>query len=145
MGKDEPVDGPRIAAEILKKMPLKDQDRLVKAIQQAAPDAAQKIQENLFSFEDIADLTVQGLQVLVREIDHQDLVRALKKASPKLKTAFFNNMTDRKRQLVQEDFEALPQLKASDVDEAQKRIIAKVDELRALGTIRTDSSKDVWV
>lgn len=145
MDQDEPVDGPRVAAEILKRMPSKDQARLVKAIEDSHPEIAKQIQENLFTFNDIAELTTQGLQVLIREIDHRDLVISLKRASEKVKQALFSNMSERKRKMVEDDFAALPPTHIEDVEQAQRRIIAKADELRTNGIIRSGSTKDVWI
>ncbi len=142
---DEKVDGPRIAAQILKSMAVSKKERLVQAIEQKAPRLAEKIAENLFRFDDIADLTPQGVQVLIKEIEHDDLVLSFKLASTGVKNIFLKNMSERKRALTESDIDALPPVKKSEVEEAQKRILAKLDILRTQGLIRTQSPNEVWV
>lgn len=142
--KDEAVDGARIAAEILKRMPSKDQKRLVKAIQQESPQIAQKIEKNLFNFDDLTTLTPKSLQILINQVSHQDLVISLKTASEGVKNVLYSNMTDRKRQLVEADFAALTPMRISDVEAAQRRILEKMEELRKSGAILSADKKDVW-
>jgi len=145
MAEDEKIDGVRIAADILNKMSSANKERIVKEIQQKHPEIAEKIESNLFNFSDIAELTSQGVQVLIKEVEHDDLVLSLKTASSEVKEVLFNSMTERKQKLVEDDFEALSPVRPVQVEDAQKRILAKLDELRTQGLIRTKSSNDFWV
>ena len=140
MTEDEKVDGPRIAAQILNRLSPDHRERLMKAITAKDPDISEKISVNIVTFDAIADLTDQSIQVLIKEIDHYDLVVSLKKADDKVKRALFNNMSSRKRQVVDEDFSNLPPKRVSEVDEAQKRILDKMEELRTSGSIRSTSN-----
>lgn len=142
---DEIVDGAGIAAKILNSMRPAARDRIVKAIQAAQPDVATKIEEKLYNFEEIADLQPQGVQILIKEIEHRDLVLSLKTASENIKKVLFENMSDRRRQIVEEDFGALPQVKLRDVEEAQRRIMMKLSALRTSGLLKTQSKNDIWV
>lgn len=144
-GKDEKVDGAKIAADILNRMQSKNRDRILRDMETRDPEILVKVQEKLFDFNDIASLTPQGMQVLIKSIEHNDLIMSLKTASIEVKEAFFTNMTERKAALVKEDFESLPKVKLTDVEDAQRRIIKKLDELRSSGQIRTQSKNDVWV
>lgn len=144
-GKDEKVDGARIAADILSHMPSANKERILKEMSVRDPEILVKVQDNLLNFNDIASLTPQGMQVLIKSIEHNDLILSLKTASAEVKDAFFINMTERKAALVKEDFAALPKVKLSDVEEAQRRIMKKLEELRSSGQIRTQSKNDVWV
>lgn len=142
---DEIVDGPRVAARILDNMPQSRREAIVTQIRQTDPGLAVKIEANLVTFEDIADLFPQGLQLLIKEVEHQDLIVSLKKASDKVKQALFANMSQRKRQTVEEDFTGLPPMPLAEVEQAQGRILKKLDELRTAGLIRTQSESDTWV
>jgi len=145
MTEDEKVDGPRVAAQILNSMRASDRDKLFGAIQQKAPELALQIKVNLFTFEDIAELTTQGIQLLISQIEHKDLVLSLKKASQPLQNFFYENMSERKRASVDEDLKALPPTQISDVEDAQKRILRKLEELRTLGKVLTQGKHDTWV
>lgn len=142
---DETVDGPGAAAAILNSMRPAQRERIMKAMQQASPEVAVKVEEKLYNFEEVADLQPQGVQILIKEIEHRDLVLSLKTASDKVKKVLFDNMTERRRQIVSEDFAALPQVKLRDVEEAQRRIMIKLSALRTSGLLKTQSKNDVWV
>ena len=142
---DTVVDGPKLAAQILSRLAPEQQSKLMQAISEASPQIAQKIEENLFSFEDIADLTPQGLQAVLKEVEHKDLVVSLKTASNEVKKTILQNLSQRKQQMVQEDLAALPPTRVTEVKEAQIRIVRKVDDLRSRGVVRTQSKHDVWV
>ena len=142
--KDEAVDGPKIAAEILKRMSSVDQKRLVKAIKDEAPAIAVKIEENLYHFDEIAELTPKSVQLLINHIQHTDLVVSFKTASETVKSAFLANMSERKKAQVQDDFASLLPTRLSDVEAAQRRILDKMEELRKEGLIHSTDKKDVW-
>ena len=142
---DEKVNGPRVAAQILRNMKLSNKDRIVNEIEKRAPRLAQRITDNLFRFDDITELTPQGVQTLIKEIDHDDLILSFKLASDKVKDVFLKNMSERKRGMVQSDVESSPPARKADVEEAQKRILIRLEELRSQGAIRTQSPNEVWV
>lgn len=75
MSKDESVDGPKIAADIINRM-SGEKERIVRAISQKAPSLAQKIEDNLINFEKIGELTPQGVQTLMHNVNSLDLVLA---------------------------------------------------------------------
>jgi len=144
-GEDEKVNGPRIAAQILKSMNLSAKDRIVKTIEARSPRLAQKINENLFNFDDINELTPQGVQTLIKEIDHDDLVMSFKLATSEVKAILIQNMSERKRAMVESDLESMPPVKKLEVEDAQRRILVKLDELRTQGVIRTQSPNEIWI
>lgn len=139
--RDEQVDGPAVAAQILNRMNTSTKDRLVAKIRMSEPVLATKIEQNLFNFDDIADVTPQGLQVLVKSVDHDDIVLSLKIASPGAKSALLDNMSERKRKMVEDDFISLRPTRLIEVEEAQRRIMLKLDELRKAGLVRTGGGR----
>ncbi len=142
---DEKVNGPRIAAQILKNMKLSSKEKIVQAIEKRSPGLAKSISENLFRFDDIVELTPQGVQALIKDIDHDDLVLSLKLASPKAREILLSNMSDRKKNLVESDYESLGQVRKSEVEDAQKRILNILEQLRSQGLVRSQATNDVWV
>lgn len=137
MSEDETVNGPKIAAQILARMSPAHQAKLMERINAKDAKIAGEIKKNIITYADIADLTSQGVQVLIKHVEHRDLVVSLKTASEKVKKALMENMSGRKKQVVDEDFAALPPTKLSEIEEAQKRIAVKMDELITAGSIRS--------
>ncbi len=142
---DEPVDGARVAAMILNEMRPEQKERLVSALHERAPELAAKIEENLFRFDDIVEISAKGLQTLLGAIDHHDLVLSLKTAKEETKKILLQNMSDRKRQMVEEDFNALPAARLTEVEQAQRRILEILDKLRTEGRITSIGESDLWV
>jgi flagellar motor switch protein FliG len=129
MSKDEQIDGARIAALILSRMPAATQDRVVKALQRNNPTVAAKVEDTLYNFDRIAAVRSSTMQNLLRDVPHRDLVVSLKAVDEKTKEHIFENLSETKQRIVEEDYETLPPMKVSDVQAAQRRILKKLEEL----------------
>ncbi len=140
----EPIDGAAIAAQILRHMPPAERSRLISEIATKAPEVAIKLQDRIYNFEEVRTLAPQGLQLLIQDIEHKDLVMAFSSSSPQLKAKISENMSERKRLMVEEDISSLASVNSQEVKEAQWRILKRLDELRAAGAIRTEG-KGIWV
>lgn len=145
MSEDEEVDGARIAADILNRMHPAHKEKLVRNIQTEAPEVAEKIEDNLYNFDEIADLNPQSIQTLIGAIDKNDLLHSLKLASDAVKEALFNNLSERRRQIVKDEYADLPQIKLADAQAAQRRVLEVLEKLRSEGKIRSHNPNDVWV
>jgi len=129
MSTDEAIDGAKVAALIISRMPARDQERLMTSIQAADPSIAAKIEDSLFNFDRIAHLNDIAVQDLLKEIPHRDIVISLKAAGERVKDKLLENMSESKQRLVQDDFSSLPPMRISDVQAAQRRILRKLEEL----------------
>ncbi|MBE3555481.1 MAG: flagellar motor switch protein FliG [Firmicutes bacterium] len=99
------------------------------------PQLAEDIRKQLFVFEDIAHLSDRDVQRLLREVDHQDLVLALKGASEITRAKIFANMSQRAVEVTQEDLRYLGPTLLRDVQAAQGRIASLARMLHAQGEI----------
>lgn len=97
--------------------------KLIKNITEKDPQLAAKLQEQLFTFESLADLRDQDLQALVREVQQDLLALALRNASERLKERLFKNMTMRAASMIKDTIAAQPPQKLSKVQDAQKAIL----------------------
>ena len=68
---------------------------LLDAIRSEDPDLAQAIEDQMFTFDDLINLDDKSIQVLLREIQSEDLVIALKGADAPLREKIFKNMSQR--------------------------------------------------
>jgi flagellar motor switch protein FliG len=99
----------------------------------------------MFVFENLESLDDRGMQVLLREIDSNVLMVALKGASPGMKTLVFKNMSKRAAELLESDMDAMGPVKISEVEEGQKEIVAAARKLAEAGTIALGKSSDEFV
>lgn len=142
---DEFVDGPKTAAKILARLSPSHQQRLINSIKKHSPELAIKITANILTYDDIASLTSQSIQLLIKETNHQDLVVSLKLAKEEVKNALYSNMTERKRKVVEDDLALLPPMRISEVEESQRKILVKLEELRTAGLVRSIPENEEYV
>ena len=129
------VGGVHTAAKILNHMDSSMESEILDNIKELAPNVGQSIQDVMFLFENLADLSDRDIQTLLREISSGSLVLALKNADEKVKTRVFKNMSKRAAQMLQEDLEAKGPVKVSEVEAAQKQILTTVRRLADAGEI----------
>jgi flagellar motor switch protein FliG len=94
-----------------------------------------KIQDNMFTFENLVSVDNKGIQVLMRNVEPELLMKALKAASDEVQARFLDNMSERARGMFRDDMEALPPLRMADVEDAQKQIMRKARKLSDSGEL----------
>ena len=104
-------------------------------------DLADRIIEQMFTFEDLIDLEDRSLQTLLLEVAQPLLVTALKGASPRLREKLFKNMAKRAAEAVREDLETKGPVKVQDVEESQKEILKTGRMLHAEGRMIMERGK----
>jgi flagellar motor switch protein FliG len=105
-------------------------------------DLAQKIMDNMFSFDDIVKLDDRSIQALLREVQMDSLVIALKGATPELRATIFRNMSTRAATTLQEDLEARGPIRVSEVETEQKEMLKTVRRLVDEGQIQLPGGGD---
>ena len=89
----------------------------------------------MFVFEDIVLLDDRSIQRVLREVDARDLAIALKGASDAVKEKIFKNMSQRARQMLQEEMEYMGPVRVKQIEEAQQKIISIIRRLEEAGEI----------
>ena len=143
--KDEAVNGPEIVAKILNCLAPDHRERLMKSIETVSPEMAQKIEENLLTFEDIAELTPQSVQTLLKTLDAKDLTLSLSVASPKVKETVLSNLSQKRKEMLLSDLEEVKASPRVDIEEAQKRVLKTLDNLRTAGAVLGKTKHEQWV
>ena len=98
-------------------------------------DLMQKIQDNMFTFDNLVSVDNRGIQVLMRNVEPDLLMIALKGGSEEVKDKFFGNMSERARGMFRDDMEAKGPLRIADVEEAQKTIMRIARKLSDAGDL----------
>jgi len=99
------------------------------------PDMAQKIMDEMFVFENIMDIEDRGVQLLLREVQSDSLIIALKGASEEMREKIFKNMSQRAAEMMREDLESKGPVRLSEVEAQQKEILMIVRRLADEGQI----------
>jgi flagellar motor switch protein FliG len=129
------VGGPKMVAEILNNADKAVEERVLEAIGNQDGELAATIRGLMFTFEDLIKLDNRGLQSLLKDVPREDLLLALKTASPNLADKLFANMSSRAAELVREDLAASGPARLKDVDAAQARVVAVLRKLEAEGKV----------
>ena len=129
------LGGSKTAAEILNFMGGSQDVAIVEAIRESDPDLAQKILDQMFTFDDLNKLDDKGIQAVLREVQSDALVIALKSADPDLREKIFKNMSQRAAEGLREDLESRGPVKVSEVEAQQKEILKTVRRLAEEGQI----------
>jgi flagellar motor switch protein FliG len=133
--KKKPMGGIRAAAEILNYFNGENEASVMANLKNYDNDMAQKIMDEMFVFENIMDIEDRGIQLLLREVQSEALIIALKGAAPELREKFFKNMSQRAGEMMREDLESKGPVRLSEVEANQKEILQVVRRLADEGQI----------
>lgn len=139
------MGGVRTAAEILNIMNTALEEAAIETVRAHSEDLAQKIIDEMFLFENLIDLDDRSIQILLKEIDTDSLVVALKGAPEDLVDAFLRNMSTRAADMVREDMEARGPMRVSQVEAEQKAILQVARRLAESGEIIIGGGDDTYV
>ena len=129
------LGGAKTAAEIIYMMGSAVESSVLEYIRQSDPDLAQKIMDNMFVFDDLLKIDDRGIQMLLKEVQTESLVIALKGASPELREKIFSNMSTRAAEALREDLESRGPVRLSEVEAEQKEMLKVVRRLADEGQI----------
>jgi flagellar motor switch protein FliG len=130
------MGGIRHAAEILNFVGQASETAIVDNVREYDPELAQKILDEMFVFENLLDVDDRGIQLLLREIQSDSLILALKGSSPELREKVFKNMSQRAAEMLREDLESKGPVRLSEVESEQKEILKIARRLADEGQIQ---------
>ena len=134
-GKKNLKGGVATAAEILNFMGGTLEAEMMDKVRSFDPDLAQKIEDKMFVFENVLDIDDRGIQLILREVQSEALIIALKGVSEELREKIFKNMSARASEMMREDLESKGPVKLSEVEANQKEILKIVKRLADDGQI----------
>ena len=135
------LGGPKTAASILNFMPA----AMLEDLRQADEPLTVRLQDLMFTFEDMSNIDDKGIQAVLREIDSARLVVALKGADASLVEHFLKNMSSRAAEMLRDDMEARGPVRLSEVEEAQREILSVTRRLAAAGTVVINDGSEQYV
>ena len=129
------MGGVRHAADILNFVGAAAETAIIDNVREYDPDLAQKILDEMFVFDNLMDIDDRGIQTLLREVQSDSLVVALKGAQAELREKIFKNMSQRAAEMLREDLESRGPVRLSEVEGEQKEILKIVRRLAEEGQI----------
>ena len=139
------VGGVQAAAKIMNYTKSTTEQRVIRALFEEDEEVGQAIQNNMLTFEHLNACDDKSLQTLMRAIESDVLVVALKGADERLRARLFQGMTARAAQVIRDEMESLGPVRLSDVQDAQKLVLSKARELNDAGTITLATRNEDFV
>lgn len=133
--KKSSLGGAKTAAEIINMMGSSVEASVLDYVREADADLAQKIMDNMFTFDDVNKIDDKGIQAVLKEVQTESLVVALKGAGPELREKIFRNMSTRAAETLREDLETRGPVRLSEVEAEQKEMLKIVRRLVDEGQI----------
>ena len=136
------VGGVKIAADILNLMDGESETAITEAITDQDEELAQEIQDQMFVFDNMLAIDDRGIQAILRDVQSEQLIIALKGADDAIKEKIFTNMSSRAADMMREDLEAKGPVRLKDVEDAQKEILSVAQRLAESGDISLGGKGD---
>lgn len=129
------VGGVKAAAKIMNFTKANMEKRILGAIRRNDKDLMQAIQDNMFTFDNLGMSDDRSLQTLLRSVEPEDLIMALKGATVELQEKLFGCMSTRAAANIKDEMEVLGPVRLTEVQNAQKQIIEVARKMADEGTI----------
>lgn len=128
-------DSHGLMAEIFNSFDRQTEGRFLSSLENSDWDAAERIKTLMFTFDDLVKLDRSSTQTLLRNIDQDVLILAMKGANEPARDFFLSNMSERAAKLLRDDLEVMGPVRLKDVDDAQSKMINTAKDLAAKGEI----------
>jgi len=129
------LGGVKTAAEMINLLGGSIETSVLDYVREADNELAQKIMDNMFTFDDLEKVDDKGIQLLLKEVQSESLVIALKGATPEMREKVFRNMSTRAAETLREDLESRGPVRVSEVEAEQKEMLKIVRRLSDEGQI----------
>ena len=147
-GDTNKLDGVEVLANILNEVDKTTEELVLSSIEEDDPDLVEKIKQKMFVFEDLVNVDDKSFRDILKNVDNQGLVKALKTATDKMKQKVFKNLSEGASTMLKEDMEFVGPVRLKEVEDAQQDIIKNAKRLEEEGKIVLSTGKgkdDVFV
>ncbi|WGK68943.1 flagellar motor switch protein FliG [Candidatus Haliotispira prima] len=121
--------------EILNTIDRATERSIMESLEEDDPELAEEIRKKMFVFDDIVMLDDGSIQRVLKEVDQQDLTKALKAVDDEVKDKIFRNMSKRAAAMLEEDMQFMGPVRMSDVEEVQQKIVGIIRKLEEAGEV----------
>ncbi len=139
------MGGVKTAANLLNFLDSSLEAQVMEKVKEVDEELGQNIQDLMFVFDNLVDVDDRGIQALLREISSENLIVALKGADEAVKEKIIKNMSKRAAEMLRDDLEAKGPVRISEVEAAQKEILAIARRMAESGEISLGGGGDDFV
>lgn len=129
------LGGIKYVAEVMNTIDRGTEKFIMEKLGEKDPKLAEEVRNKMFVFEDIVTLDPIYIQRFLQEVNANDLLIALKSVSKEVADVFYQNMSLRMKETMEEEAKYLHGVRISDVEEAQQKLVALVRKLEEAGEV----------
>jgi flagellar motor switch protein FliG len=133
------------AAKIVNNARTSAEQRIIRALAKLDKGLARTIEDEMFVFDNLMAVDDKGLGTLMRAVENDVLVVALKGAEPRLRDKILGCMSSRAAQSIVDEMADRGPIRLAEVQDAQKEILAIARRLASEGTINLGGKDDDYV
>ncbi|MCP4006709.1 MAG: flagellar motor switch protein FliG [bacterium] len=136
------MEGVDVAVQIFMNMDRASEGSLLERVGEHDEEVAELIRERMFTFDDLLQIDDRGIQMVLRNVNTQTLVLALKGAEQAMLEKFLSNVSQRVSASLQEDLDTMGPVRLSEVEGAQQEIANIAREMSDRGEIQVPGRGD---
>ena len=121
--------------EILNLVDRSSEKSIIESLEDEDPDLAEEIKKKMFVFEDIVMLDDRSISKVLREVNNDEMAKALKQVDTEVQDKIFRNMSKRAGAMLRDEMEYMGPIRVKDVEEAQQKIVSIIRHLEDKGEI----------
>lgn len=129
------VGGIDSIVEILNAVDRGTEKHIMETLEVEDTELAEEIKKKMFVFEDILTLDSKSIQRVLRDVENDDLAKALKGSNEEVQNVIFSNLSKRLASMIKEDMDYMGPLRLRDVEESQQKIVNVIRKLEDSGEI----------
>lgn len=131
----ETIGGVNALVEILNSASRGTEKNILNDLEKRQPDLSNEVKASLFTFEDIVGLDRLDVQKVLRDVDNNTLVLALKGTTDDIREFIYSNLSSRAVENIKEEIQFMGPTRLSAVEEAQQQVVAVIRHLDETGEI----------
>lgn len=136
------LGGARVAAEMLNYLGNSQEAAVIEDVRAHNAELAQTIIDEMFVFDNLIELEDRAIQLVLREVQSESLILALKGTNEELREKIFGNMSQRAAEMLRDDLDAKGPVRVSEVEAEQKEILRIVRRLVEEGQVSLGGKGD---
>ena len=133
------------AAKIMNNMRPGSDKSIMRTLGKVDKLLAQRIEDEMFVFEDLMELDDKNLGILLRNVENDMLIVGLKGADEKLREKMLGCMSARAADSIRDEMAERGPMRLAEVHEAQKEVLATARRLADAGTLMLAGRGDDYV
>lgn len=141
----EEIDGKSVLAGILKYMDYHSEEKILEELEHDDRELAGIIKESIYTIDLILKMDDKDIQYVLRDFENSELAVIIKGKNDKVRSKLLDNLSERRRVMIEEESIYLGEMRRSDVDKSTKELIQYMMDLEKKDLIKIPRGDEKWI